>query len=126
MTKFSAKLNKTAWEIRRQAAQRFNCKIMSISWKICLKQAKIEFTQNDIKARTQMAIDFFKAEMEYNKWSKRQIKIALRYLLQRKDINIPAKTKINLQLAVKKWTITGMQFYIEQALYPVNYQPFTL
>ena len=37
--KFTSKLIKAAWAIRRQAAQKFSCKIMEISWRECLIMA---------------------------------------------------------------------------------------
>ena len=38
--KFTSKLIKTEWQIRREAAVKFNCKIMLISWKECIRMAK--------------------------------------------------------------------------------------
>ncbi len=35
-----SKLNRKAWNIRRNAAKRFNCPVMDISWKECYKLAK--------------------------------------------------------------------------------------
>lgn len=36
----SSEINSKAWRIRRNAAKRFNCKVMEISWKECLRMAK--------------------------------------------------------------------------------------
>ncbi len=38
--KITAEINKKAWAIRKNAAKRFNCKVMEISWADCVKQAK--------------------------------------------------------------------------------------
>lgn len=33
-------LNKMAWAVRRESAQKFNCPVMQITWKHCLQLAK--------------------------------------------------------------------------------------
>lgn len=38
--KHSQEINSKAWTIRKHAAKRFNCKIMEVSWKECLRMAK--------------------------------------------------------------------------------------
>lgn len=38
--KFTSKLIKRAWKIRKEAAVKWGCKVMEISWKLCLKEAK--------------------------------------------------------------------------------------
>ncbi len=38
--KMLSKLNKKAWNIRRNSAKRFGCPVMEISWKECLRMAK--------------------------------------------------------------------------------------
>jgi len=40
--KFTSVLIKKAWKIRREAAKKYNCKVMEISWAMCLKMAKEE------------------------------------------------------------------------------------
>lgn len=37
--KFNAEINKKAWEVRKNAAGRFGCKVTQISWKHCIKLA---------------------------------------------------------------------------------------
>ena len=37
---FTTELIQKAWKIRREAAVKFNCRIMEISWKECLAMAK--------------------------------------------------------------------------------------
>ena len=39
-SKHTTDINIKAWKIRRNAAKRFNCKVMEISWKECLIEAK--------------------------------------------------------------------------------------
>ena len=34
--RFNSQMIKTAWEIRRKAARKYNCMIMDVSWKHCL------------------------------------------------------------------------------------------
>lgn len=38
--KITSDLNTRAWTIRKEAAQRYGCKVMEISWAACLKLAK--------------------------------------------------------------------------------------
>lgn len=38
--KFTSDINRRAWQIRRQAAAEMRCKIMDVSWKICLEMAR--------------------------------------------------------------------------------------
>ena len=50
-----SRINKKAWNIRRNAAQRFNCKIMEVSWKECLRMAKedsIPYLDNVVQRHT--------------------------------------------------------------------------
>ena len=42
-------LNKKAWKIRRNAAKKFNCNIMEISWGQCLRLAR--YSQGKISYR---------------------------------------------------------------------------
>jgi len=39
-------INKRAWEIRREAAQKWNCKVMEIVWSECFYMAKEEIVDN--------------------------------------------------------------------------------
>jgi hypothetical protein len=39
-SKHNAEINRKAWAIRKNAAKRFNCPVMEISWKECLIEAK--------------------------------------------------------------------------------------
>lgn len=36
---FNAEINKKAWEVRKNAANRFGCKVKQISWKHCIRLA---------------------------------------------------------------------------------------
>lgn len=36
---FNAEINKKAWEVRRNAAKRFCCKVKQVSWKHCIRLA---------------------------------------------------------------------------------------
>ena len=48
-------LNLKAWQIRRNAAKRFNCKVMEISWSECLRIAKtgnVNYLNKITKANT--------------------------------------------------------------------------
>ena len=45
--RFNSKQIKKAWKIRREAAVRFGCGVMEISWKECLKMASEEKTTKE-------------------------------------------------------------------------------
>jgi len=50
-----SKINKKAWNIRRNAAKRLNCKIMEVSWGECLRMAKedsISYLDNIVQRHT--------------------------------------------------------------------------
>ena len=62
-----SRINKKAWNIRRNAAQRLNCKIMEVSWKECLRMAKedsISYLDNIVKRFT--AFDDFEDLLSIN------------------------------------------------------------
>lgn len=44
----TGELNRRTWEIRRRAANHWNCKVLSVSWKHCLKLAKYHGTVEKI------------------------------------------------------------------------------
>lgn len=70
---FDSKQIKKAWQIRKQAAAKFSCKIMGISWKICLKMAKEVVSMigsekqvawaNDIKGKAINHLDEMRAKI---------------------------------------------------------------
>lgn len=48
---FNSTQIKKAWKIRKEAAVKWNCRIMEISWKECIRMAK-EKTLDDFDGRT--------------------------------------------------------------------------
>ncbi len=44
---FTSELIKNAWKIRRAKAEKSGCRLMIVSWKICLKEAKANQTPLD-------------------------------------------------------------------------------
>lgn len=52
--RFTSKLIKQAWQIRRKAAVKFSCKIMLISWKECIAMAKETSLPNLIGSEKQI------------------------------------------------------------------------
>lgn len=51
-------ITKRAWEIRKEAAQKWNCKVMEIVWSACFKQAKKEIISN-LKLSREEWMEFF-------------------------------------------------------------------
>lgn len=47
--KFNTENIKKAWAIRKEAAEKFNCKVLKISWGLCLKEVMKKETKIDIK-----------------------------------------------------------------------------
>ena len=51
-------INRRAWEIRREAAKKWNCGVMEIVWSACFKQAKKEIISN-LKLSQEEWMEFF-------------------------------------------------------------------
>lgn len=68
MNTINSELNVKAWQIRRNAAKRFSCKVMEISWSECLRMAKqgnIAYLNRITKANT--ASNAFEELLSVNK-----------------------------------------------------------
>lgn len=51
---FPGELNKKAWQIRRESAQKWDCPVMEISWKHCLQIAREESSSRAIVTGNQI------------------------------------------------------------------------
>lgn len=62
--KFTSKMIKKAWAIRKEAAAKFGCKCSEISWSICLKMAKEEKVMTGSAKQISWATDIKKEALE--------------------------------------------------------------
>jgi len=117
---FNSKQIKKAWKIRRESAVRFNCGVMEISWKECLKMAKEENviigTEKQIKYATDL-LNSIKTEIE-TIISEKEVEIENlknKPLILKRDGDNPDSTKIEKRRVRREITLNSMTETLSRA-----------
>lgn len=81
-------ITKRAWEIRREAAKKWNCSVMEISWKGCLEMAN---KKNKIEAANDVA-----ELLDGKVWAPQKEKGVVRIYLSKGYITVDEKNELNI------------------------------